>query len=209
MAFFEVEFPTTISYQAVGGPAFSTNVNEAFSGAEQRNRNWAKVRGKWTVSLITPAGMARQNFIDLLESFFLVLGGKADGFRLKDHKDFQAVNQPLIAAPGGAQLAKTYTIGNRSYVRAVTKPITSAIKDYKGNALADTVTFAGGGALDPTTGIITGGTPGALASFQFHHPVRFDTDEFAGTMEEANVAGGEPILSWNAIALLEVRPPEY
>src|SRR5689334_16584138 len=95
MSFFECEFPTTIGYHAIGGSAFSTSVNEGFSGWEQRNRNWKNSRGEWTVSLMTPAAFAgsRQHFIHLLHTFFLAVAGKADSFRLKDHKDYKATAQ--------------------------------------------------------------------------------------------------------------------
>jgi uncharacterized protein (TIGR02217 family) len=209
MAFFEVEFPTAISHKAMGGPGFSTVVNTGFSGVEQRNRNWVDSLGKWTISLITPNGVVRQDFSDLLQAFFMVCGGKADGFRFKDHLDFQAVNQPLVQVGANVYLAKTYTIAGRAYVKLITKPITSAIKDYKGNALPDTVSLAGGGTLDPTTGIVAGGTPGDLASFQFHYPVRFNTDQMQRQAEPSNVSGGQPVVGWNSLEIVEVRPPNF
>ena len=123
---FEVEFPRTISYHAVGGPVFSTQVNEGFSGQEQRNRNWAFSRGKWTVSLITPQSFAgnRQAFIDLVNGFFLNVGGKADAFRLKDHKDFIATNQALATVNANVQLVKQYAVGGRTYTRVIFSSIT-------------------------------------------------------------------------------------
>jgi hypothetical protein len=40
-------------------------------------------------------------------------------------------------------------------------------------------------------------------------PVRFDTDTFDVQVEESNVAGGEPIISWNSLVLIGVVPPNY
>ena len=142
MAFWEQEFPTPVGFQAVGGPGFSTAVNLGFSGQEQRNRNWAKARGKWTISLKTPSkdqwSGTHQAFIDMVIAFFTNVGGQADSFRFKDHKDFQARSQPLQPNAGGAlQLARTRTLGGRSYVQFISKPITSSVTNYKGVASAE------------------------------------------------------------------------
>lgn len=68
-----------------------------------------------------------------------------------------------------------------------------------------------GGSTQPTdsgTGV-TDWTPanGAQlnADFQFHFPVRFDTDQMQITVEESDVLDGQPIGSWSSIALQEVR----
>lgn len=221
MAFFECEFPTTLSYRALGGPGFLTTINEGFSGFEQRNRNWANSRGKWTVSLQTPAAFAnqRQKFADLLEAFFLVVAGRADAFRLKDHKDYSATAQPIGIGDAHAttfQLAKTYSAGPRSYVRAVKKPIAPPAVDYQNNALPNTVQVYknavlqnSGWSVDGTTGLVTFSTAPAAgvvvtADFEFHHPVRFDADELQMQIEESNLADG-PFVSWSSIALVEVR----
>lgn len=303
MAFFEVEFPKTISYKSTSGRLFNTTVNEGFSGFEQRNKNWATVRGTWQVSLITPASFQsqRQQFLNLLNSFFLNVTGMGDGFRLFDAIDNTGTSQLLGVGDGVTQtfqIVKQYTIGSRTYTRVIGKPITSAVTDYQGNALANTVVVYRGGVVDPTnrwivdatTGLVTfatnvsnvsitaatfaggnttytytlssgaalqvgmrivitgmanpgnngtfyiaslgGGTftvangAGANAStqtgtgitdwtpsagtqlnadFQFHFPVRFDTDEMDLQIEESNVAGGQPIAQWASIVLKEIR----
>lgn len=221
MSFFEVEFPRAISYKAVGGPSWNTFVVDVASGSEQRNRNWAKARGKWTVSLITPASAAasRQTFAEALETFFLMIGGRADGFRFFNHLSFYAGNQPVVAATSGIQLQRTYSLASRTYVRTITKPITSSVKDYQGNALTNTVVIktSGGATRDPatytvdhTTGIVTGTVDVTdLASFQYHIPVRLDTDDFQMQIEDSDVSSGDPIVSWNSLSLVEVRPPNY
>jgi uncharacterized protein (TIGR02217 family) len=214
VAFFEVEFPTTISYKAQGGPGFSTIVNTGFSGQEQRNRNWARSRGKWTVSLITPASFPgnRQGFMDLLLAFFMVVGGKADAFRLKDHKDFKARSQPLVDVGAGPQLGITRTIGARSYVQPISKPITRAVNDYQGNPLPDTVFRAGTASpvtVDPTTGLVSGLAAGTLVDFDFHYPVRFESDDLPLQIIESNVRDGQGIGSLTSIQLIEVLAPNF
>lgn len=222
MAFFEVEFPRAIGYRATGGPGFSTVVNQAFSGQENRNRNWANSRGKWTIDLQTPSPSqvtSRQSYIDLLLSFFLAVGGKADAFRLLDHKDHKCTGQSLASlGSNNYQLQRTYTIGGRSYVRKITKPIWSSVNDYQGNALAQTVVLKSSGTpltystdwtIDATTGIVTT-THGTLtADFQYHFPVRFDTDDLAMQVEESYISGGQGIVSLHGVQLVEVLPPNY
>jgi uncharacterized protein (TIGR02217 family) len=212
MPFLEIEFPTSISYKAIGGPGFSTTVNAGVSGSESRIRNWKNTRGKWTVGLKTPAWFAnRQQFVDLLIGFFMNAGGKANSFRLKDHKSFLATAQPLVTNDdGNVQLAITRAVGASSFVQLISKPITSDVVDYQGNALADTVVLTAGGgavAVDPTTGLVTGAAAGTLVNFQFHYPVRFDTDELQISIEEAPV--DNPVIEWNSIPLLETLPPNF
>ncbi len=225
MSFLELEFPTTISYRAVGGPGFSTTVNQGLSGFEQRNKNWAQARAKWQISLITPASFAgsEQNYADLIRAFFLNVSGKADAFRLKDWIDYKFSNEIIGTGDGSSlgpfQLIKTYSIGGRSYIRQIKKPITSAVNDYQGNPLADTVTLTdNGSAIDPThytidatTGLASftsGHAPANLhvirASGQFHYPARFDSDDLGQQIEESAVRDGRGITSFS-IALVEVR----
>lgn len=215
MPFFEVEFPRAIGFNRIGGDAFSTSIVGVVSGGEQRNRNWAKSRGEWTASLITPSSSdgARQPFIDALRTFFLMIGGQADGFRFYDHLDHIGVREPVLALGGGTfQLQRTYSLAGRTYVRTITKPITSAVFDYLGNPLPDSVTLydAGGGVLagtvDHTTGIVFSAGVVATASFLYHIPVRLTSDRFMPQVEPSDVAGGRPIISWNSLGLIELRP---
>lgn len=234
MAFFEVQFPTQISYRAIGGPGFNTTVNKSFSGQEQRNKNRSLSRGKWTVSLTTPMSTAdsskpgpttRQQFIDMLQAFFLVVTGRGDGFRLKDHKDFQITGQQIGVGTGSLttfQLIKQYTSGGRTYTRTIYKPITPAVTDYLGNSLPQTVALFDNGTpilssdftVDDTTGIVTIPTAPLnthviTANAQFHFPVRFDTDDLQIQLEESDVAGGNAIASVNSITLIEVLGPNF
>jgi len=220
MAFFEVEFPTVISVMGIGGPGFSTTINAGLSGQEQRNKNWANARGEWTASLVTPSAYAtsRQTFIDILNAFFRVVDGMGDAFRLRDHTDYKATGQTLASlGSNNYQLQKTYTIGSRSSVRTITKPIWSSVTNYQGNALTNTVVLKSSGTplvystdwtLDPTTGIVTTTHGSLTADFQFHVPVRFNTDKMklaARTPE----AGQGIAASWDSIEMIEVLPPNY
>jgi uncharacterized protein (TIGR02217 family) len=221
MAFFETEFPTAVGFLAAGGPVFSTTVNEGFSGGEQRNRNWSNTRGIWTIDLQNKP----QSYFDALQAFFLVVGGQADAFRFKDHKDFIATGQVIGTGDGANttfQLVKNYISGARTYVRTITKPITDNVLDFEGNFLSNTVRIYDNGSLktlttdytvDFTTGLVFFGTAPVAghqitADFQFHYPVRFTSDELKAQVEASFVnAGqdGQPLISWPNFELREVK----
>lgn len=239
MAFLEIEFPRNISYHRLGSASgFSTSVNQGQSGQESRNQNWANSRGEWTVSVQTPGpaqfpgpgggeGPRRESFVETLIAFHLNVAGKAIAFRFKDHLDCSIAGQTIGVGNGSKtifQLIKSYTIGSRTYVRNITKPIMSAVMDYQGNALANSVTIAvngtplsmaGNWTVDYTTGIITfasAPTNGAVITTptgQFHYPVRFDVDKLPVEVMPSAVGSGAPIVSINAVPLLEVLPPNY
>lgn len=219
MSFFEVEFPRALSIEMIGGPGYFTTINTGLSGQEQRNENWAGARNEYSASLITPADMTaqRQAFIDDLVGFFRVVKAMGDAFRLRDPLDYQATGQTLASLGGNVyQLQKTYTVGGRSSVRTITKPIWHTITDYKGNALTDTVVLKSSGSpltygtdwtIDETTGKVTT-THGTLtADFQFHVPVRFNTDKMKLAAKTPIAAG--IVAAWNSIDLIEVLPPNY
>lgn len=218
MAFFECEFPTAVGFLATGGPVFSTSVNEGFSGGEQRNRNWSKTRGVWTIDL----QFKPQAYFDALQAFFLVVGGQADAFRFKDHKDFAAVGQRIGVGDGVTttfQLVKNYVSGPRTYVRVISKPITAAVTDFQGNALPNTLKVYDNGApqvltvaytIDSTTGIVTFVTAPIAghiitADFDFHYPVRFTSDELKAQVEPSDITGGRILVSWPNFELREVK----
>jgi uncharacterized protein (TIGR02217 family) len=140
------------------------------------------------------------------------VGGKADSFRLKDHLDYVATNQQLATVAGHVQLIKNYTIGGRTYQRVITKPITASVTDYQGHALANTVFLHGTTTpvtVDYTTGIVTGQSAGTAVDFQFHYPVRFDTDELPIEVMESAVGAGQPVAAIHGVVLVETRPPNY
>ena len=210
-----MEFPRVIGFQRVGGPGFNTSIVAVQSGQEQRNRSWAFARAEYQASLVTPVSAVGNTdaFIEAVRTFFLQVGGMADGFRFFDHLDYQAMNEPMVLVTGSVwQLQKTYTLGGRTYVRAITKPITSSVINYQGVNLGNTVSITSGGTLvsvDHTTGKVTlsgvSGTP--HASFQYHIPVRFTSDKFEPEVEASS--SNNRIIKWNSLGLIEVRPPNY
>lgn len=211
------EFPRTIEYRAVGGDSLSTSVNAGGGGAEDREANRELARRKWKVSLVTPKAFEgrRQEFIDLLLSFFLVMAGKCYAFRVFDALDHQAQGEELVLVGGNVyQLVKRYQIGSRTYVRKITKPITGGVVDWEGNPLPDTFQLYSRGnpvgcTIDPETGLVTSFSDTPLtADFQFHFPARFDTDELAIALEESFVAE-DPVASIAGVDLIEVLPDNF
>ena len=221
MSFFNQEFPRAISFLAQGGPVFSTTVNEGFSGGEQRNRNWSRTRGEWTIDL----AFKDQAFFDLAHAFFLCVGGQADSFRFFDHKDNQATNEIIGYGDGTTtsfQLIKTYVSGSRSYVRNITNPIQATVMDFQNNPLTNTVVVRVGNTLqslttnytvNDSTGLVSFVTPPSAgspppvitASCQFHFPVRFMTDALKAQMEESDVLDGAAVISWPTFDLRECK----
>jgi uncharacterized protein (TIGR02217 family) len=216
--FFEAEFPRAIEFEQDGGPAFNTEVIAVQSGQEQRNRNWINTGGDYTASVVglQNPGTSSAAFIDAVRAFFLMIGGMGDAFRYFDPIDNTAVGEAMLAIAGTSnlqwQLQKTYTLGGRTYIRTITKPITASVIDYQGNAMVNTVTIhASGGTLtsiDHTTGIaLFSVAPSSVtADFQYHIPVRLTTDKF--TPKVSKSGKGNRIVRWN-LGLVIVRPPNY
>ncbi len=228
MSFFEGELSRYMQYHRTGGQKFNTAVVAVQSGQEQRNRAWQNPRAEYTGGLTTSVKEVGNlyQFVEQIRTFFLMVGGMADGFRYYDPIDCIASNEAMVVVSGSIyQLQKTYSLGGRTYVRAITKPITSSVIDFKGNALPNTISVTGGtiSSVDHTTGQVTlsgvSGTP--HASFQYHIPVRFTSDQFDPEIQESDlnpVTGIDPtdpttwptpIIKWNSLGLIEVRPPNY
>ena len=176
MSFDEVRLPTKIEFGARGGPRFRTEVVVLGSGHEQRNAEWSATRAAWDVA----PGIQSAADLDAIMAFWYARQGRLRGFRFKDHTDFSATGQVLIAAVAGgetsAQLVRAYANGGQTFSRTVTKPVAGSVQLYlDGTPLASSV--------DTATGIVSfaalpGGSPQSVltADFVFDVPVRFDTD---------------------------------
>jgi uncharacterized protein (TIGR02217 family) len=158
MSFIESpRFPEGISYGAIGGPEYSTDVVEIKSGSEQRNANWSASRSSYDVS----HGVKTQAELDTLIAFFRACKGRAHGFRFKDFTDYRATHANGVLGTGigsglpAYQLGKNYTSGSETETRPIRKPVTGTVALLRGG---DAVTFGsapGNAALDATTGTIT------------------------------------------------------
>ena len=181
MSFYEIRFPTNISYGSSGGPGFSTTIVGLDTGAEQRVSRWSKSKRQYDVSY---GVKTFQDLQDVLE-FYMSVKGAAYGFRYKDWIDFTTASDgrssydvdsayvPLytnttgvtIATNLSLQLTKRYnvtqdgTYGSTDVViRNITKPVFSKIKIARstdGSTFTPITQGVGGWTVNTTTGIVT------------------------------------------------------
>lgn len=189
MSFIETRFPEAISYGAVGGAGFQTDVITVNSGAEQRNAAWQDARCSFDVA----HGVKTQVQLNELIAFFRVMKGKANGFRFKDWTDFAVgAGEGKFTAIDSThfQMVKRYTEAGNNHDRVITKPVSGTVS----------VTGGTGVSVDYTTGIVTviSGTPTAWTG-QFDVPCRFDTDQMRVSIDDYNA------YTWGQIPIVEVR----
>jgi len=206
MAFDEIQFPPEISYGASGGPSFSTTVVELATGAEQRNQNWSRAKGRWTVG----HNLKFDTELAVLIAFFRSRRGRARGFRFKDWADYNMADQDIGDGDGATlafQIIKIYEDSENlnAYTRLITKPVDGTVVVKAGTSLGTAVTLVESTdyTVDYTTGIITfedSSKPlvgeNIYVTCEFDTPARFDTDTMDVTLEafDANTWGGIPIV---------------
>jgi len=178
MAFYEdAIFPANIAYNSVGGPTYATTVVASAGGFEQRNQQWAQARREYELGLTNRSGAET---MALVAFFQAVAKGRANGFRFLD---FLAGEHAVVGGSLGTgdgtrrtwPLVKLYVVGSLIDVRPTTKPVTGTVALYLGGVLT------GAYSLDTTTGLVTFVDPPGTGvvitgDWQFHVPVRFDTD---------------------------------
>jgi uncharacterized protein (TIGR02217 family) len=150
-------FPEFISYGAVGGPEYKTDVVALDSGSEQRNIRWDQAKARYNVEM-----PLRDDRREILLAFFRALKGRGHGFRLKDWADYKATQANgrlgLATAASGVpayQLYKFYEAGALSEYRIIRKPVVGKVEIYRGGMLQAAGAGAGNYAIDTTTGIVT------------------------------------------------------
>lgn len=193
MTFLEKCFPSWISFGASGGPQRRTRILTFANGHEIRATNWAGSRRRYD------AGTGIRSLADLhhVLAFFEETRGRLIGFRFKDPFDHstaawgQAITaeDELIATGNGTattfQLTKAYGDPGSPYKRIIRKPVSGTLR-----LAVDGVPVALGpqASLDTQTGLVTfHGDPPAVgarvtAGFEFHTPVRFDTDHLEASL---------------------------
>lgn len=207
MAFIESpRFTKALAYGYEGGPGFSTEVVALPSGHEKRNQNWARDRGRWTVTRPLEDADALAELI----AYFRLAHGRAHGFRFFDHADYSATQAQgrlgtSATGTGGAayQMHKRYNLGGaEEQLRKIIKPVAGTIQVWRGGVLQ---TAGSHYTLDATTGIVTFGTVVSSAESlawagEFDVPVRFDTDQLLTRAVDAGVwfADGLPIVELRA-----------
>lgn len=189
-----VRLPEKLSYGAVGGAQFSTDVVACASGFEQRNSNWRFPRAKYSLS----ESLETREDVEQLINFFNVHRGRALSFRFKDFCDYKVIEQKLGAGNGKQaqfQLIKTYAVGEMSMDRKITKPVQDSLKVYVDDKA---VAFT----CDCETGVVTlNEIPNInaviTADFEFDVQVRFDVDHIE--------ISPDPMHCYRDVTLVEVE----
>ncbi len=190
MAFHDTRLPVDIEKGALGGPGFHTEITPLASGNEQRNINWARVRGEWDVGygIMKQVSQEVEADMDTIIAFFYAREGRAHGFRFKDWSDFKigdvdnpTTNNQSIGTGNASQTIfnpfKRYTNGGILYDRPVTHLVTGRTV-----ALVDNVVV--GATFNLLTGAVTydsapGDSTDVQVALEFDIPVRFDADRLA------------------------------
>ena len=129
LPFYEINFPSDISYGATGGPEFFTDIITSSSGFEQRNINWINSRCCYNLA----QSIKTKDQLDLLISFFRLVKGRAIGFRFKDWSDYQIKQQKIAQSDGketNFQIIKEYKYLNNKIIRKITKPVENKVKIF-------------------------------------------------------------------------------
>ena len=186
--FHDVLFPAAVSFGATGGPERRVEIVQMTSGREQRNARLRHSRRHYD------AGTGVRSLSDLYEimDFFEARRGSLHGFRFRDPFDMKSCrpdgtigprDQRIGSGDGVARefpLAKTYGVGEDAYVRPIHKVLAGSVRV----AVAGAELAANRFAVDAARGLVTlvqAPVEGAAvtAGFEFHVPVRFDTERIA------------------------------
>jgi uncharacterized protein (TIGR02217 family) len=207
MAFLETpRFPAKIAFRAIGGPGFLTQVAGAASGYEQRLSLWQFARGTWDVGSVTDT---LTNYVPL-RNFFRAVGGKRDGFRFQDYSDYLDEGYGVLGLTGLGdgttitfQMYKNYVAGANKDQRQIRKPLSGTCAFFDNGSPASPT-------VDYTTGLVSFGsapTSGHALTWtgQFDVPCRFDVDEIKLEITSRAPAGGDLLLTWPQIPLIEIR----
>jgi uncharacterized protein (TIGR02217 family) len=160
-------FPGCAKFGFSSSPNFAVEIVETAGGIEYRDEKWAQ--SKRLVLVTVGPGPGGEPEVEELMRFYEAHGGPTDGFRFLDPTQYKTVgirdtptafDQPLIAVDGGHQLALEFTVGAVTRYRYIYKP-------------TGTILLSGGGSVDYTTGLVTGGAGGTWGG-EYHIPCRFD-----------------------------------
>jgi len=196
MAFPTYRLPPYIEEGAQGGPEFSTVIQEAVSGQEQRVRVWAKCRARYDIAYSILNSEDPVGSYKAVLALFYAHNGRFRPFRFKDWGDYQADNTNFGTGDGSDttfQLSKLYdpsqvllgVPGSLTYRREIYLPATTPVIKVNGVVTA-ALTINSTGLVTFTSAPTTGH---ALTwSGEFDIPVRFDTDHLPVVMNMSDIA---------------------
>lgn len=180
MSFIEERLLDELAFGFSGGPTWRTLVTPLRNRFERRNVQASRPQHQFRGSF----DRREAEVVEILLNTYNATFGAAYGFRFRNYLDYRSESEPLGLASGvsqSIQLVKTYTFGGQSNAVPIRKPNSDVIIYADGIAIAATVIT--------TTGMVTvTADPGQILTWSgtFDVPVRFETDDFAATMETVN-----------------------
>lgn len=203
MAFFETpRFPESISFGAVGGPEFETDVVRTNSREYSVGRRQYPLQ-RWDVA---PGVKTQAQYGELL-AFFMAARGRLHRFRFRDPVDNTEAHGNATGVVTGLtsttfQLFKRYAAGAQTLDRKIVKPIAAGFEVFVSGAPLPVADWS----LNTTTGVLTIGAAPAAATVtwrgSFDVPARFDIDHLPATTVARHPSG--VIVQSQGIALIEV-----
>ena len=194
-----VRLPVEVEQGATGGPRFSTSIQTALSGIEQRIAEWDIARCEYDVGY---AVRGKTSLLSEVIKLWRDRRGSAYPFRFKDWSDFQATNVAIGTGNGSLasfQLVKVYSVIFET-IRAIQLPVSGTVQiKVAGVTKTETTHYT----VDYSTGLITfttGNIPAAAqaitATFEFDVPVRFTEDalKVSMTMDDFGDIGSIPLI---------------
>ncbi|HEY6020562.1 MAG TPA: DUF2460 domain-containing protein, partial [Candidatus Paceibacterota bacterium] len=158
MSFIESpRFPDEVSAWMQGGEEYMTDIVMVNSGSEQRNMIWSVPLRRYSLS----NGMRTIANAQATKAFFRAVGGRANGFRVKDVFDYTADHTTGTLGTGLGtglptyQLRKNYVSGSITSTNNIVKPVANTAEIKRGGVVQTFGSGAGQWSLDTTTGIAT------------------------------------------------------
>ena len=158
MAFLETpRFPEEVAAWLVGGEEFLTDIVVNRAGYEQRNQVWTNPIRRYTVQ----NGLREIKNVIATKAFFRAVGGRANGFRMRDLFDYSATSSDGLMGTGIGtglathQLYKKYVSGSITSLGKISKPVAGTIIPLRNSTPVIAGSSAGNYSIDNTTGIVT------------------------------------------------------
>lgn len=159
MAFLETpSFPVEVGAWLIGGEEFKTDIVITQGGFEQRNQIWSLPLRRYRLS----NALRTQANTQATKAFFRAVGGRANGFRVKDIFDYTVDNTTGALGTSAVgtglptyQLYKQYLSGSVTSVGKIVKPVNGQVGVYRNAVLVTVGGAAGNIAIDYNTGIVT------------------------------------------------------
>ncbi len=191
--------PDEFTFWAQGGRGWKTTVVETYGGEEYRNEAWTRTKGEWSLQeALRSTNPLSSFYIGTVTRFARVARGQLGGFRFRDWQDYKnddAGGSGVFIAIDAThfQMYKRYVIdATWIYDQIIVKP-RAAYGTYPG------IVITGGGSLDYTTGIVTGGAPTAWVGY-YDVPVRFDDD-----IPDVGMLTDGTYYNWNDCRVVELK----